>query len=185
MWIIWQIISQEVIERNGLTPKAVSHQKFVERVFRLIVDLEAGWSISRSQILIYHFLNFGPYVLFAIAPFLLLWSWLDKPMVLLTTPWLMFGLLLGYHFWLKPKTIAPIFNKIIQKSIRRSYLRLWRGRFVQLLDATQASLNDLSHAIYEIMVNRHQQLTATTYLSEFVPHDLGIGFYSEAARFRS
>ena len=186
MWTIWNAISEEVLERNGLTPPDVNPSKFNSRLFRLMGDLDSTWEITTTQTLAFYAMNFLPYLLFAVLPFILFGSWLFEITALqLISPFMVLGGLALFHFWLRPKTISPIFTKMVQKSIKRQYHTRWRGRFVQFFEATQATMNDMNDGLMQIVYGKQTDLTAATFLVEFVPNDLGIAFYSQAVRFRS
>ena len=186
MWTIWNVISEEVLERNGLTPPDIKPDKFMSRLFRLMGDLDSTWEISYLENLALLAMTFLPYPLFAVLPFILFGGWLFEIHALqLLTPFLMIGGVALFHFWLRPKTVEPIFTKMIQKSIKRQYHTLWRGRFVQFFEATQATMADMNNGLMQIVYGRETKLTAATHLVEFVPNDLGIAFYSQAVRFRS
>ena len=184
MWMLWQWIGQEVAERNGIDPPRVAPQKFVKRVFALMVDLDETWTISRKHITMYYMLNYLPYLLFAAAPFVALFNWLGQPIVFGAAIVLAVVLLVVYHFVLIPKTIDPIFEKMVHGSIKKNYLLLWRGRFVHLIDANHVSMQDLIRALHEIVFERKHRLRAAVHLVNYVPQDIGIAFYAEAARFR-
>ena len=186
MWTIWNAISEEVLERNGLAPPYVNPSKFMSRLHRLMKDLDSTWEISNFQNLSFLAMNFLPYLFFAVLPFILFGSWLgDFTVLQMITPFMMIGGIALFHFWLRPKTVEPIFTKMVEKSIKRQYQTLWRGRFVQFFEATQATMVDMNHGLMEIVSREHSQLTAATHLIIFVPSDLGIAFYSQAVRFRS
>jgi len=184
MWMLWQWIGQEVAERNGIEPPRVAPEKFVKRVFALMVDLDETWTISRKHITMYYMLNYLPYLLFAAAPFVALFNWLGQPIVFGAAIVLAVLLLVVYHFVLIPKTIDPIFEKMVHGSIKKNYLHLWRGRFVHLIDANHVSMQDLTRALHEIVFERKHRLRAAVHLVNYVPQDIGIAFYAEAARFR-
>jgi len=186
MWTIWNAMSEEVLERNGLTPPDTNPSKFNARLFRLMRDLDSTWGINRLETIAFYALNFLPYLLFAALPFILFGGWLFQFKTLqLLAPLMMGGGIALFHFWLRPKTIRPIFTKMVHKSIRRQYHMLWRGRFVQFFEATQATMGDMNNGLMQIVYSKETNLTAATHLVDFVPSDLGIAFYSQAVRFRT
>ena len=186
MWTIWNAISEEVLERNGLTPPDVNPNKFMSRLHRLMKDLDSTWEISNFQVIVFYSINISLYLLFFALPPLLLGSWLfELTASRWVTPILMGGGVALYHFWLRPRTISPIFTKMIENSIKRQYQTLWRGRFVQFFEATQATMGDMNHGLMQIVSSDQTELTAATHLIIFVPNDLGIAFYSQAVRFRT
>jgi len=179
-------MSEEVLERNGLTPPDTNPSKFNARLFRLMRDLDSTWGINRLETIAFYALNFLPYLLFAALPFILFGGWLFQFKTLqLLAPLMMGGGIALFHFWLRPKTIRPIFTKMVHKSIRRQYHTLWRGRFVQFFEATQATMGDMNNGLMQIVYSKETNLTAATHLVDFVPSDLGIAFYSQAVRFRT
>jgi len=184
MWLLWSWIGHEVAERNGIEPPRVAPEKFLKRVFALMVDLDETWTISRKHITMYYMLNYLPYFLFAAAPFVALFPWLGKPLLLGAAIILAVALLVIYHFVLIPKTIDPVFEKMVHRSIKKNYLHLWRGRFVHLIDANHIGMQDLTRALQEIVFQRNHRLRAAVHLVNYVPQDIGIAFYAEAARFR-
>ncbi|MFK7769888.1 MAG: hypothetical protein AB8B55_21955 [Mariniblastus sp.] len=146
-----------------------------------------------SHVLAYYALTLTPYIIFPLLPFML-WSMIPSGFLENFIPYsILFSfaavagvtLLVVYHMILKPNTIEPIFHRMIGNSIRKNYLKLWRGRFVQLLDASQVTMSEQNNTLYEIVFGRNHNLEAATHLVDFVPQDLGIAFYSEAARFRN
>ena len=186
MWNIWNAISEQVLERNGLAPPDVNPGKFNARLFKLMKDLDSTWDITMFQNLVFLALSYLPYLLFAVLPFILFGRWLfDYTALTMLIPFMMGGGIALFHFWLRPKTIEPMLTKMVQKSIRRQYHTLWRGRFVQFFEATHATMADMNDGLMQIVFGRKTSLTAATHLIEFVPSDLGIAFYSQAVRFRS
>ena len=186
MWAIWNAISEEVLERNGLTPPDVNPSKFMSRLHRLMKDLDSTWEFSSFKVIAFRAMSVFLYLLFAALPFILFGSWLfELTASRLATPFMMLGGIALFHFWLRPKTITPIFIKMIQASIRRHYHTLWRGRFVQFFEATQATMVDMNNGLMQIVSSDQTELTAATHLVIFVPNDLGLAFYSQAVRFRT
>ncbi len=184
MWLLWKWIGQEVADRNGIEPARVTPEKFLKRVFALMVDLDETWTISRKHITMYCMLNYLPYFLFAAVPFVALLPWLGQPVFLAVAIFVAIVSLLIYHFVLIPQTIDPIFEKMVHRSIEKNYLVLWRGRFVQLIDANHVTMRDLIATLHEIVFERKHRLRAAVHLVNYVPQDIGIAFYAEAARFR-
>ena len=185
MWMLWQIVSHDVVDRNGLNPKQISHKKFISRLYHMMNDLEGSWSFGRRRLIVYYLCSWLPYPLFGALPFLVLWSWLDSSTVLYTAIFLMAVSLVLCHLILVPKTFEPIQIKLMESSIFGDYRKTWRSRFIQLLDATQASMGELTRSTLEIVWEREHDLQATTFLAQFVPQDLGLAFYSEATRYRN
>ncbi len=184
MWVLWSWIGSEVADRNGIETARVAPEKFLKRVFALMVDLDETWDISSRSMMIYYMVNYLPYLLFSVAPFLIFFSWLENPLFLGGAIVLAVLSMVFYHFVLIPATIEPMFDKMIQRSIEENYLRLWRGRFVQLIDANHVSMQGLAATLHEIVFERKHRLRAVVHLVNYVPRDIGIAFYAEAARFR-
>ncbi len=184
MFVLWSWVSDEVAQRHALVPKPQRSEKFHRKVFRLLQDLDETWNVKSSQIMTYYAMRYLPYGLFAASPFILLSHWLDRFAVVMTCIIVACGLILFFHVYLLPKTIEPLFNKMIENSIPKNYHRIWRWRFVQFLEATQASIMELSMAIHNIVNSDHHRLRGATWLVYYVPKDMGLAFYSLAARFR-
>lgn len=188
MMILWIIVNEDVAQRNGFNfgvpTDRKSQSRFGNRVYKLVADLDETWQLGSKQVLTYYLLHFGSYALVILAPIVLLMSWLDSfPVICLCAALIAVGFIL-HKMILYPKTIEPIFNRYIEKTVRRSYNVHWRSRFIQLFDATGANMQDLIPVMSKILSQDETFNGTTTWLAPLVSTDLGLAYYSMAAPYR-
>lgn len=188
MMILWIIVNEDVAQRNGFNVGVASDKKsrsrFVNRVYKLVADLDRTWQLGGRQVMIYYLLHYGSYALVILAPIALLLNWLDSFAMYCVCLTLIAVCVILHRMILYPKTIEPAFNRYIEKTVRRSYHQHWRGRFIQLFDATGASMRDLIPVMSNILSRDDTFSGTTTWLAPLVSSDLGLAYYSMAAPYR-
>ena len=186
MTFLWMMINEDVAQRNGInfgfsSRSRKEKQRFVKRVDMLVDDLDESWHLGMRHVLPYFLMILGSYLLLSIAPVTLLWNWLGRTEVLVLCIVLMIGLVVLNKLYLHPKTLLPLFQRYCQKAVKGAYEKLWRGRFVQLFDATGATMNDLLPVMDQIMNDDETLKPSTTWLVPLVALDQGLAYYSMAA----
>jgi hypothetical protein len=187
--ILWTMINEDVSQRNGIrlglnTDSRKRQQKFGNQVIRLLADLDQTWQLGTKQVSVYYALHWGAYALVLIAPFFLLYSWLDsQPILLLSITCSVLGLVFA-KLYLVPKTIEVMFQKYLKRVIDHTYHRHWRSRFIPLFDASGASHQELLFVADGALQEDEHFEGAITWITPYVYEDMGLLMYSLAAPYR-
>lgn len=187
--ILWMMVNEDVSERHGLKvgvqgTTRLDQKVFVDRVRGLLVDLDDTWHFGAKQLLTLYAARWGSYLLMVLGPIALLYSWLGRTDMMVLCGGLIVGGILLNYFYLMPRTIMPKFSEYIDRVVAGAYRRQWRGRFVQLFDATGATMADLVPVLVNIVQTDNRLSTSTSWIPEHVSEDIGLAFYSLAARYR-
>ena len=175
----WNMIHHEVAERHQLD--GVPDKKGLRQsVYDLCQDLDFSNQFSTFNLLQYHLLTKGPYILLLATPYALLWTWLGSGYVMGLATILAIALAVVGHFVLKP---SSLFIKSLQRKVKRLYMKTWRSRFIQVLEATNADHEDLTGALIFVIQQKHEQLGLSNWLYEHVPEDIGLAFYALTTRY--
>ena len=185
MMLLWLLINNDVSQRIGVELRYQSKsrkekKRFADRVYSLISDLDETWQLGSRHVLMYYLFNAGSYLLLIIAPILLLSNWLGSTWAVTLCIALVVGGVVLNKLYLYPKTVEPIFHKYLHRTIERAYRQVWRGRFVQLFDATGATKYDLLPVMEHILVTDETFSGTTNWLVPLVASDEGLGYYSMA-----
>ena len=185
MMFLWLLINDDVSQRIGVELRYQARsrkekKRFADRVYSLISDLDETWQLGGRHVLMYYLFSAGSYLLLIIAPIVLLWSWLGSMWAITLCIALIVGGIVLNKLYLYPKSIRPVFHKYLNRTIERAYRQAWRGRFVQLFDATGATKYDLLPVMHNILETDETFQGTTTWLVPLVASDEGLGYYSMA-----
>ncbi|MFW6170529.1 MAG: hypothetical protein ACODAD_08565, partial [Planctomycetota bacterium] len=179
LFALWDVINEEVLQRHQVE-RPVSMKNLCKNVFALCRDLDLSNQIGGRHVFEYYLLTKGPYVLFFILPILLLWQWLYGPMTIGIAIALGVIATIAGHFFLKP---YKLFEKSIERRVKRFYQKNWRERFIQVLEANQATHDQLVDAFRHVLERHHDRLGFTRWLYQHIPVDAGLAFYAIATKF--
>lgn len=175
----WDFVNQEVCQRHSLD-QSTNLKKLRQSVYDLCLDLDASSEFGVGDLLQYHAMTKGPYLLFFCLPFALLWQWLDQSWAVWVSIILAVALVVLGHIFLQP---SELFTKSMQRRVERLYNRNWRNRFIQILESSQAYPHELSDAIISVIEQKHEDMGLSSWLYEHVPRDSGLAFYAMSTRF--
>jgi hypothetical protein len=175
---IWEWINDDICLRHDLT-EPTNTKSLADKTLQTMIDLDKSEPFTMREFVQYQVLNFGPYIAAFIMPFVILWQWLDS-WVLFVTLLLAIALPIVVHLFLNP---AKLWSRKVRQSARRRYLRTWRERFVQLLDATHASHHELAQAMYLVVASSGTNLGFPSHSVNLLPIDPGLAFYAWTTRY--
>ena len=187
--ILWHAINEDVSQRHGFKTgsrfRSRKHKKnYLIRLHSLIEDLDETWHLSTRHVMTYLGVLWGSYLLMIITPFVLLFSWLSNPIVLVGCVVAAVAGVVANRLFIFPRTVKPKFDNHIERTIRKSYEEHWRGRFVQFFDATGTNMHQLVRNLAHIVIEAEGLGGATTWLPQILHNDMGLLIYSMSVPYR-
>ena len=92
------------------------------------------------------------------------------------------GMMIGYHYLIRPFTVDILIRNLYLRHIFSLYAKRWRGRFIQLVEASSVDAAQLNRGLF--IVVQGNDLNASELLCQYVPRDVGLAFFSSVNRFR-
>ena len=179
LYFIWEFVNIEVCQRNGLD-HPTDQKALGQSVYNLCLDLDASHQQGLWTLAEYYLITKGSYVLWFLLPFIF-FGWLSNiPGIGLVLCVVGAGLAVGSHLFLKPE---ELFANNMRRRTKKLYLKNWRSRFLQVLDATQAYPTELSQSMEKVFRLKQDLLGISQWLVELVPQDVGLMYYAITTRF--
>ena len=192
MLMLWAYINYDVTERHEFSvganvAKLKARNKFLMAVKKLLYDLDGAESFDFGYLLRYAGYKIGPIALVIFLSFQLVWLaslLVTIPLQVGVSLFLAGWLILIYYFYVSPKWVAPRFLKMVRTAVLKDYRRWWRGRFVQLFDATHATMEQLVSGLSHVVSDNENFSGGISWTPQLVNDDIGLILYSMAVPYR-
>ena len=192
MLMLWAYINHDVTQRHEFSvgadvAKLKARNKFLKAVRKLLYDLDGAESFDSGYLLRYLGYKIGPIVVVLFLSFQIVWLvslFVTIPLQFGISLFLAGWLMLVYYFYVSPKWIAPRFIKMVRRAVLKDYRRWWRGRFVQLFDATHATMEQLVSGLSHVVSDNENFSGGISWTPQLVNDDIGLILYSMAVPYR-
>jgi len=192
MLLLWIYINHDVIDRHEFDLGAdVSTNKkrsnLGVKIRKFLSDLDSSESFDGVYLFKWFLYRVGALVAFCILPFIVMpifSSLVEIPYLMVVNLVLSIAMLVVFSVWVYPRFIEPAFNKMVRNSVMKDYHRWWRGRFVQLFDATHATMEQMVPMMYNVLSGNDRFTGGITWTAQFVNDDVGLLLYSMAVTYR-
>jgi hypothetical protein len=184
-WILWQMISQDVAERNGLHDASSSRQPLDDALGKIVRDQDQTWNSWVGLRSAHRLVQYSIYPAALVTPWVLLGG-VASALFPISGGFMLTASLAAvafYHFYLRITYVEPFWEEHMGRHLADGYRRQARPRLLQLLEENPVPMSELLSAMRTVCAKTGAPSRGQA-VQDFLEEDIGVAFFSTAVRFR-
>lgn len=192
MVMLWMYINHDVTDRHEFSvgtevDERSTLKQFKSRVRDFLNDLDSSIAFDGIYLMKFMGYQYGIGVVAFSLPFLAmlpLIAFLEVSLVLGCGVAAGVAMFIVTNYFIYPRWIESHFVDMVRKAVLKDYRRWWRGRFVQLFDATHATMDQMLPVVHDVLTHHAHFSGAITWTPQLLNEDVGLLLYALAVPYR-